>query len=73
MKHRFLLQKLGAAILAVDITRVAAKAESVPAAAKHKSWADVEKHFLGLGATQQTLDNCHNDLEEMGSALLMVV
>jgi len=71
MRKQFLIHKLGEAFLTVDITGVGMKAQTV-GTTPFNSWGELEKYFLGMGATQDALNNARKQVEESGTASLLI-
>jgi hypothetical protein len=71
MRKQFLIHKLGGTFLTVDITGVGMKAQTV-GTTQFASWEKLEEYFLGLGATQDALDNARKQVEKSGTASLLI-
>jgi hypothetical protein len=66
---RFLLHKIGNAILAVDITSIGRETQTA-STQQFTSWEDAERYFLKQGVTQQDLYRTQQDLSRAGAAWL---
>ena len=81
MKHRFLLHNLNHTILTVDITSVGLPTEPITdegemrslSAVRFRGWHEAERHFLGLGAKQESLRHVDESLRKTGVAILTIV
>jgi hypothetical protein len=71
MRKEFLITKLGEAFMTADKTGVGMKAQSVPTA-QFTSWNKLEEHFLGMGATEDALNNARKQIKENGTAILLI-
>jgi hypothetical protein len=81
MKHRFLLHNLNHTILTVDITSVGLPTEPIAdegevrslSGVRFRGWHEAERHFLGLGAKQESLRNVNESLRKTGVAILTII
>jgi hypothetical protein len=81
MLRRFLIHSLSHTWLIVDITEIGPPTEIYPKEGKEQtvsslrfqSWRDVERHFLALGASADTLEEASAWLKKCSVAVLTVM
>jgi hypothetical protein len=81
MKYRFLLHNLNHTILTVDITSVGLPTEPIAdesevrslSGVRFRGWHEAERHFLGLGAKQESLRKVNESLRKTGVAILTII
>ena len=80
MKHRLLLYKLNHTILCVDISSIGLPTEKIAdesetkmvPSVRFRTWANVEKYFLGLGARRESLRTTEESFRANGFAVLTI-
>jgi hypothetical protein len=80
MKHRLLLYKLSHTILCVDISSIGLPTEKIAdesetkmvPSVRFRTWANVEKYFLGLGARRESLRTTEESFRANGFAVLTI-
>jgi hypothetical protein len=71
MQSRYRVSKVGQKFLVVDQTGTSSKGQS-RSSREFSSWAGVRAHFLSIGATEEALGICAEDLKKEDSAILPV-
>ena len=80
MKHRLLLYKLNHTMLCVDISNIGLPTEKIAdegetkmvPSIRFRTWANVEKYFLGLGTVRDSLHATEESFRANGFAVLTI-
>jgi hypothetical protein len=71
MRKQFLIHKLNANYLVVDINEVGGEPQFLPGS-EFTSWKMLEDRFLRMGAAKPDLDKAKEDADSKGTAHLLI-